>query len=99
LNLNGAVDTQTMQVVVRADETLDAASTIGLFEALEKKHLTAGRIYVIADNARYYRSRLVRKYLRKSRIKLVFLPVLVQPEMDKDLLRIRDKTCLRQGVF
>jgi hypothetical protein len=25
--------------------------------------------------------------------------VLVQPEMDKDLLRIRDKTCLRQGVF
>jgi len=74
LNLNGAVDTQTMQVVVRADETLDAASTIGLFEALEKKHLTAGRIYVIADNARYYRSRLVRKYLRKSRIKLVFLP-------------------------
>ena len=25
--------------------------------------------------------------------------VLVQPEMDKHLLRIRDNTCLRQGVF
>lgn len=74
LNLNGVVNVESMQVVVRSDETLDAASTTTLFETLEKKHPRAGRIYVIADNARYYRSRLVKKYLRKSRIKLIFLP-------------------------
>lgn len=74
LNLNGVVNIESMQVVVRADETLDAASTIALFETLEKKHPRAGRIYVIADNARYYRSRLVKAYLKRSRIKLKFLP-------------------------
>ena len=74
LNLNGVVNIESMQVVVRADETLDAASTIALFETLEKRHPRAGRIYVIADNARYYRSRLVKAYLKHARIKLIFLP-------------------------
>ena len=31
-------------------------------------------IYVICDNARYYRSKAVQAYLQDSRIKLVFLP-------------------------
>lgn len=74
LNLNGVVNIESMQVVVRADETLDAASTIALLETLEKKHPRARRIYVIADNARYYRSRLVKAYLKHSRVKLIFLP-------------------------
>lgn len=74
LNLNGAVNTETLQVVVRSDDTLDAASTVALLTTLEKKHPQAGRIYVIADNARYYRSRLVKAYLKRSRIKLIFLP-------------------------
>jgi len=74
LNINGAVNTNTLQVVVRTDETIDAESTIALLKTLEKKHPAAKHIYVIADNARYYRSRLVRKYLKRSRIKLIFLP-------------------------
>jgi transposase len=31
-------------------------------------------IYTICDNARYYRSKKVKEYLRKSKIELVFLP-------------------------
>lgn len=31
-------------------------------------------IYVICDNARYYRSRLVSQFLEASKIQLVFLP-------------------------
>ena len=31
-------------------------------------------IYVIADNARYYRSVVVKEYLESSRIKILFLP-------------------------
>ena len=31
-------------------------------------------IYIICDNARYYRSKAVQAYLQESRIKLVFLP-------------------------
>jgi transposase len=36
--------------------------------------VTATWIYVICDNARYYRSKAVQEYLKGSRIKLVFLP-------------------------
>ena len=41
---------------------------------VEKKHRKAETIYVIADNARYYRNCAVKEYLESSRIKLIFLP-------------------------
>jgi len=74
LNLNGAVDPQNCEVVIRADQKLNAQSTIELFKMLESKHLNAQKIYVIADNARYYRNSEVQQYLANSRIKLIFLP-------------------------
>ena len=74
LNINGVVDVATLQMVVRFDDTINADSTIRLFEQLERKHRKAKTIYVIADNARYYRCTLVRAYLETSRIKLIFLP-------------------------
>ena len=74
LNLNGAVDPQSCEVVLRTDERLNAQSTIELFKMLENKHPNAEKIYVIADNARYYRSSQVRQYLANSRIELIFLP-------------------------
>lgn len=74
LNLNGAVNVETFQAVVRDDETLNADSTVALLKTLERKHPLASRIYVIVDNARYYRSRVVKQYVKGSRIKLIFLP-------------------------
>jgi transposase len=74
LNLNGAVNIETFQAVVRDDETLNADSTVALLKMLEQKHPLASRIYVIVDNARYYRSRIVRQYVKGSRIQLIFLP-------------------------
>ena len=41
---------------------------------LERTHRKANTIYVIADNARYYRSKDVKTYLATSRIELIFLP-------------------------
>jgi transposase len=74
VNINGAIDLERLEPVVRFDETIDAASTIALFEQLEALNLVATWIYVICDNARYYRSKAVQEYLKTSRIKLVFLP-------------------------
>jgi len=74
LNLNGAVNVETFQAVVRDDEALNADSTVALLKTLERKHPLASRIYVIVDNARYYRSRVVKQYVKGSRIKLIFLP-------------------------
>lgn len=74
VNINGAIDLETLEPVVRFDDTINAASTIALFEQIERAHPSAACIYVICDNARYYRSKVVKAYLKTSRIELVFLP-------------------------
>ncbi len=74
LNINGVIDVATFKTVVRFDDTINADSTIALFKQVERKHRKANTIYIIADNARYYRARVVKEYLETSRIKLIFLP-------------------------
>jgi hypothetical protein len=71
VNINGAIDLDSLAPVVRFDDTINADSTIALFEQLERINLVATWIYVICDNARYYRHRAVNEYLKTSRIKLV----------------------------
>jgi transposase len=74
LNINGAINIETMSAQVRFDDTIDAESTIALFKQLEEANPAAARIIVICDNARYYKSRLVAEYLQTSRIEMVALP-------------------------
>ena len=74
LNINGAINLDQLEPVVRYDDSINADSTIDLLKQLEKRHMAAACIYVICDNARYYRSKAVKAYLESSRIKLVFLP-------------------------
>lgn len=74
INLNGALNTDTLSVVIRSDTSINAQSTIELFKTLEATHPEADTIYVTLDNARYYRSRLVQSYLESSKIQCLFLP-------------------------
>lgn len=74
ININGALDAQTHAVITREDERINAQSTIALLEQVEAAYPLAAIIYVICDNARYYRSKLVGQFLETSKIQLVFLP-------------------------
>ena len=74
LNLNGALNLKDYEVVIREDESINAQSTLKLFEELEAKNPKAETIYCILDNARYYKAKIVKEYLKNSKIKLVFLP-------------------------
>jgi len=74
LNINGAIDIQRMSAEIRFDDTIDAISTIALFEQIERANPLAKHITIICDNARYYRSKAVAEYLENSRINLLFLP-------------------------
>ena len=74
LNINGAIDPATQSMVFRFDDTINAQSTVKLLKAIERKHKNAISIYVVCDNAPYYRSKLVKKYLEQSKIQLMFLP-------------------------
>jgi transposase len=74
LNINGAIDIAELSPVVCYSKTINAQSTISLLKKIESKHPDAEFIYTICDNARYYRSKMVKEYLTKSKIKLLFLP-------------------------
>lgn len=74
ININGAISTEDMRPVIRYDDSINAQSTLQLFEQIEQVNQSAKRIYIICDNARYYRSKLVKAYLENSKIELIFLP-------------------------
>lgn len=74
LNLNGAYNPETGEVVIVESASINAQSTIALLEKMQRKQLE-GKIYFISDNAKYYRSQLIKEYLRKHhRIKITPLP-------------------------
>jgi transposase len=74
INFNGALDSETHEVIIREDERINAQSTRCLLEEIEAKNPKAKRIVVIADNARYYRNRHVTEFLTKSKVEILFLP-------------------------
>jgi len=74
LNINGAINIETLESTVRFYQTINADAAIDLFKKIETKHPKANVIYIIVDNARYYRSRLLKKALKGTKIKLIFLP-------------------------
>lgn len=74
ININGAIDCDGLCPVVRYDDTINAQSTVELLQQIEQSRPDANHVYVICDNARYYRSQIVTEYLSSSKIELIFLP-------------------------
>jgi transposase len=75
LNINGAIDLERLEPIVRYDDSINADSTIALLDQILFAYAYATCIYIICDNAGYYRSKAVRAYLENNpRIRLVFLP-------------------------
>lgn len=75
LNLNGALNSEDItDVEILSEPTLNADAMIRLCEHLLVKH-TTGIIYLILDNARYYRAKKVAEFVKNHpRIVLRFLP-------------------------
>lgn len=76
LNINGALDMETMQVTTHFSETINAQETMKLFDKIQLAYKDKTTIYLIIDNARYYKNKDVQAYLKQKgcRIKLKFLP-------------------------
>ena len=70
--------------MVRFDDTINAASILALFKQTGAVNEKAGKVYIICDNARYYRSKDIQKHLEKpvvhyestTLILFILLPVL-----------------------
>jgi transposase len=74
VNINGAVNVDTLETVTDFAKTINGASSLRLFRKLEKRHPDAEVIHIFLDNATYYKSQLVKEYLKTSRIKIHYLP-------------------------
>jgi transposase len=76
LNINGVLNVESMQTVVHYAETLNAQTTMELFDKVREAYPSKKKIHLIVDNARYYKNKELQTYLRKRkcRIKIHWLP-------------------------
>jgi transposase len=65
-----------MEAVVHYADTLNAQTTMQLFDKIQEAYPYKKKIHLIVDNARYYKNRELQTYLRRRRcrIKVRFLP-------------------------
>jgi len=74
VNLSGALDADTHEVIVQEDERLNSDSTISFFKKIERLNPTAKTIHLILDNAGYFKGEKIREFIKTSKINLVHLP-------------------------
>lgn len=74
LNLSGAIDVVSHNILIQEDQTLNAASTILFFQKIEEAYPCKQKVHVFCDNASYYRNKRVKQFLSTSKIVLHFLP-------------------------
>jgi len=73
LNLAGALNLGDKKTVVLSEKAINKEVTIKLIKKLERVQPT-GKIYLILDNASYYHANVVKDYVKRKRVKLLFLP-------------------------
>jgi transposase len=74
VNISGVLDADTQEVIIREETRLNADSTIEFFKLIERRNPQSKKIYIILDNAGYYKGDKIREYLKNSKIQILFLP-------------------------
>ena len=75
VNINGAVNAKKVtDVIIEVSETINAESTKRLYQKIIDANPKKTTIYVIADNARYYKNKELNKWIENTPIIQVFLP-------------------------
>ncbi len=76
LDIHGAIDLETRKIAMIDVETVDAASTINLLQAIEAMYPLLAMIHVFLDNARYHHAKIVQEWLAQPGrcITLHFIP-------------------------
>ena len=74
VNINGAIEINTLSVVSRSCKRVNGNSMCDLLRAIRLKHPKAKKIHLILDNAGYNRSYKVKDLAKELGIKLIYLP-------------------------
>ena len=75
ININGALCLNKKEILFQESKTINAQSTISLFKIILSENQNAKNIYIISDNARYYKCELLSLWLKENPIiKMIYLP-------------------------
>ena len=75
VNINGLVNAKDVTDVIAVDcERINAQSTKDMYQLALEKHPEAEKIYIISDNARYYKNKELTEWIKDSKITQIFLP-------------------------
>lgn len=74
LNILGTYNPFTQDIVFEEHDTINAEAVIQFFKKVEAKYLSKASIFIVADQAPYFKSQEVKTYLQNSRIELIPLP-------------------------
>lgn len=75
ININAVLNAKNPVDVISLEcDTVNALTTRQLYEKILKANPNAKKIYIISDNARYYRSKELNEWLQKTIIEPIFLP-------------------------
>lgn len=74
VTINGALDSETKEILVQEDKVLNAENTITFFQHIEAKYSDSKVVYLVLDNAGYYKGKKIQEFLQTSKIKLLYLP-------------------------
>lgn len=74
VNVMGAIELRTMNVVTSRPDFVNTESTIEFFKQLKASYPLALRVHVILDQAGYHRSELVKVFAKAEGIELHYLP-------------------------
>ncbi|MEA2029083.1 MAG: transposase [Campylobacterota bacterium] len=71
VNLNGAYNINSGEVIVNPSDTINTNSTLELFDTIIKNYSdTEGNLYLFSDNARYYKSLMLQDALKSEKLTL-----------------------------
>jgi transposase len=75
ININGALSIEKREIIIDETETVNAQSTIRLFSKILNKNKNSKKVYIVADNAGYYHSKILQGWLQNNKkIKMIYLP-------------------------
>ena len=74
VNISGCIDIDSGDVIVDFPEKVNANSTVKIFKKIESNYSAARSIHIVLDNAAMHKAVIVKDFLNRSKINLVFLP-------------------------
>ncbi|MDR0371359.1 MAG: transposase [Prevotellaceae bacterium] len=101
VNINGLLNARDVtDVIAHECESVDAESTKTLYQAASDKHLQAECIYIISDNAKYYRNKALTQWPEGTGIRQIFLPA-YSPDLNltERLWRFVRKKVINTGFY